>query len=88
MSLAGVDHIFTQATRIVFAPDVQFRVAPPRVLALLKIIAYLDEPYRRQKDLEDLQLLLWRYEAASDRIFGDEIFAADIEFANAYLFET
>jgi predicted nucleotidyltransferase len=88
MSLVGFDHVFTQATPIVFAPDVQFKVAPPRVLALLKIISYLDEPYRRQKDLEDLQLLLRRYEAASDRIYGDEIFAADledIEFANAYL---
>ena len=71
-----------------FAPDVRFRVAPPPVIALLKIVAYTEDPNRRRKDLDDLKSLLCRYEAESDRIFGDDVFAAeldDIEYANAFL---
>jgi predicted nucleotidyltransferase len=73
---------------IPFAPDVRFKVAPPPVVALLKIVAYTEDPYRRQKDLDDLRSLLRRYEAESDRIFDDDVFAAeleDIEYANAFL---
>ena len=63
-------------------------MAPPPVLALLKIVAYMDDPHRRRKDLMDLRSLFRHYEASSDRIFGDAIFAADledIEHANAFL---
>jgi len=51
-------------------------------------VAYTEDPYRRRKDLDDLKSLLLRYEAKSDRIFGDDVFAAeldDIEYANAFL---
>jgi len=73
---------------ISFAPDLRFKVAPPPVVALLKIVAYTDDPFRRRKDLDDLKWLLRHYEAGSDRIFGDGVLAAnleDFEYANAFL---
>ncbi len=88
MSLAGFEHVFTRAVPFPFAPGVRFRVAPPPVIALLKIIAYTEDHYHREKDLIDLKSLFHRYEASSDRIFGDDVFAAeleDIEYANAFL---
>jgi predicted nucleotidyltransferase len=71
-----------------FAEGIQYRVIPPAVIALLKIIAFMDDPHRRQKDLLDIGELFRHYEAASDRTFSDDVFAAgldDIEYANAFL---
>lgn len=68
--------------------DVRIRVAPPSVTALLKIIAYMDDPYRRAKDLQDIEIILRRYAAGSDRLFSDEVFDAelpDFNMANAFL---
>jgi predicted nucleotidyltransferase len=48
----------------------------------------MDDPHRRKKDLLDIGELFRHYEAASDRIFSDDVFAAgldDIEYANAFL---
>lgn len=88
MSLVGFEHVFTRSVLIPFAPGVGFKVTPAPVVALLKIVAYLEDPHRRQKDLDDLRLLLRRYEERSDRIFGEEVFAAELEDfggANAFL---
>ena len=63
-------------------------VSPPIITALLKIIAYVDDPYRRAKDLQDIRIVLRRYEQESDRLFSDAVFDAelpDFEFANAFL---
>jgi predicted nucleotidyltransferase len=79
MSLVGFEHVFTRSVLITFAPGVRFKVAPAPVVALLKIVAYLEDPHRRQKDLHDLRLLLGRYEEESDRIFCNEVFAAELE---------
>lgn len=88
MSLAGFEHVFTRAVPFAFADNVQYRIAPPPVIALLKMVAFLDDPYRRQKDLLDLKELFARYEAGSDRIFSASVFAAeldDIDCASAFL---
>lgn len=88
MSLVGFDHVFVQALSFTFAEGIQYRVVPPPVIALLKIIAFMDDPHRRKKDLLDIGELFRHYEAASDRMFSDEVFAAaldDIEYANAFL---
>lgn len=88
MSLVGFEHVFARSIPIEFVPGVRFRVAPPPVVALLKIVAYAEDPYRRQKDLDDLRALLRRHEAQSDRIFSEDVFAAeleDVEYANAFL---
>src|SRR6266568_7870427 len=88
MSLVGFEHVFARSVLISFAPNVEFKVAPPPVIALLKIVAYTEDPYRRRKDLGDLKSLLRYYEAESDRIFGDDVFTAelaDVEYTNAFL---
>jgi predicted nucleotidyltransferase len=87
MSLVGFEHIFIRALPFPFAQGVQYRVAPPPVIALLKIVAFMDDQHRK-KDLLDLAELFRRYDAASDRIFSDEVFAAEleeIEYASAFL---
>jgi hypothetical protein len=38
-------------------------VAPPVVTRPLKIIANVEDPYRRAKDLQDIRFILSRYEA-------------------------
>ena len=88
MSLVGFGHVFTRALPFSFAAGVQYRVAPPPVIALLKIIAFMDDQHGRKKDLLDLTELFRRYDAASDRIFSDEVFAAElaeIDYASAFL---
>jgi predicted nucleotidyltransferase len=88
MSMVGFEHVFTRALPFSFAEGVQYRVAPPPVIALLKIIAFMDDQQGRKKDLLDLTELFRRYDAASDRIFSNEVFAAeleDIDSANAFL---
>ncbi len=88
MSLVGFEHVFTRSVPVAFSSDVQLKVIPPPVIALLKVIAYTEDQQRRHKDLFDLKFLLLRYEASSDRIFSDEVFAAeldDVEYASAFL---
>lgn len=88
ISLIGFEHVFTDAPRLTFADGRHYRVASLPVLALLKIIAFMDDPYRRRKDLLDLQTLFRVYEKDGDRIFDDAILAADfedVEYASAYL---
>jgi len=88
MSLAGFDHVFRDSVTISLGPELQCKVVPPPVLALLKMASYADDPYGRAKDLVDLRRLLGRYERESDRLFSDAVFKAelpDIEFAGAFL---
>ena len=88
MSLAGFDQVFANAVDMELLAGTRVRVAPPIVTTLLKIIAYVEDPHRRAKDLQDIRLVLGRYEAASNRLFSDEVFDAglpDFEMANAFL---
>lgn len=88
MSLAGFDHVFTRSLLFPFAEGIQYRVAPPPVVVLLKIVAFLNDRHGRLKDLLDVKQLFRSYHAGSDRIFSDEVFTAeleDIEYANAFL---
>jgi predicted nucleotidyltransferase len=88
MSLSGFDHVFASAIEMDLSADTHIRVAPPSVTALLKIIAYVDDPHRRAKDLQDIEVILGRYAAESDRLFSEEVFDAnlpDFSMANAFL---
>jgi predicted nucleotidyltransferase len=88
MSLAGFDHVFQDATPQDVGGGLLFKAVPPRVLALLKMASYLDDPHRRAKDLLDFRSLMQRYECDSERLFSDEVFQAglpDVEFAGAFL---
>ncbi|HUK90424.1 MAG TPA: hypothetical protein VLZ81_08480 [Blastocatellia bacterium] len=88
MSLIGFDHVFSDAEPVNLAQDLTFLVIPPTVLTLLKIVAFMDRPPERQKDLDDIRDLLAEYEAGSDRIFSEAFGDGpilDYSLANAFL---
>lgn len=88
MNLTGFDHVFQSALPHEFAPDLVLPVIPPPVLALLKMVAFLDDVHRREKDLLDIRDLFHLYAADSDREFSDEVFGAnlsDASLAHAFL---
>jgi predicted nucleotidyltransferase len=81
MSLLGFEHVFKSAIDMP-ALGTDSRVVPPVVLALLKVVAFMDDPQGRVKDLLDF------YDADTDRVFSDEVFAAeleDVDLAPAFL---
>jgi predicted nucleotidyltransferase len=88
MSLAGFEHVFRRAVVQDLGGGLMIKVIPPAVLALLKIVSYLESPELRAKDLDDLKRLLRWYEHDSARIFSETVLQADlpdIEFASAFL---
>jgi predicted nucleotidyltransferase len=88
MSFVGFDHVFARAVLHPIARDLSVQRIPPVVLALTKIVSFMDDPHRRSKDLMDIRCLLDRYEEDTDRIFEEEVFEArlsDIGLANAFL---
>ena len=85
MSLEGFRLLSAHAVRVVEF-DVEAAAAP--LIALLKMVAWLDRPQERKKDLEDLGFLLDHYlDPLDERMFTGE--AADLGFfderANTYL---
>jgi predicted nucleotidyltransferase len=74
MSLLGMRLAFEHAVALRIAADLELRVAPIRVTSVLKIIAYLDRPEARAKDLGDLAHIMYRYLGDdSDRRFSVEV---------------
>src|SRR5580658_9010110 len=88
MSLVGFDHVFATAQPVQLAPDLPLKVVSSTALMLLKIVAFMDDPQRRVKDLDDIRGLLLQYEADSERIFSDVVIDAalqDFGLAPAFL---
>jgi predicted nucleotidyltransferase len=74
MSLVGMRLAFERGTALRAAEDLEVRVASLDVLALLKIVAYLDRPDAREKDLGDLAHIMHRYPAMDpDRRYSAEV---------------
>ena len=70
------------------APGLTFKVVSPPVLALVKMASYLDDRHGRAKGLLDVRRLWQWYEHNGERVFGEDVFKADltdIEFAGAFL---
>jgi predicted nucleotidyltransferase len=80
MSLAGFEHAFADAAAYPLAPDLTVKVVSLPTLVLLKISSYLDNPYGREKDLQDLGTLLLRYNPPDEERFREEILAAGLEY--------
>jgi predicted nucleotidyltransferase len=74
MSLVGFRLAFNQSVPLPAAPDLSVRVAPTPVVLLLKMVAYLDRPGERERDLEDIGYILEEFVggAPPDR-FSDEV---------------
>ena len=83
MSLLGFEHVFADAVEYAVAPNLSVKVISLPVLALLKIVAYLDNPYEREKDVEDLATLLTRYEPDDAARFSDEVLDAGLSYDTA-----
>jgi len=79
MSLVGFEHVFTSAETVQFTPDLKLKVISSTALMLLKIVAFMDDPQRRVKDLDDIRGLLSEYEADSERLFSDIVLDATLE---------
>jgi len=45
MSLVGLEQVFERAIEVHLPEDLTIRVAPPIITTLLKIIAWVDDPY-------------------------------------------
>jgi predicted nucleotidyltransferase len=86
MSVVGFAHVFAEAVEKVLATGTTMRVVPLHVLALLKIVAYMDDRHGRTKDLEDLGRLMEQYELEGERRFSDEVFEANCDFESAGAF--
>jgi predicted nucleotidyltransferase len=76
MSLLGCCACFTNTQPVEFAPDLRLKVISSTALMLLKIVAFMDDPQRRVKDLDDIRGLLTQYEADSERVFSDVVIDA------------
>ena len=88
ISLVGFGHVFKDAQPVVLAPDLTLKVISPATLMLLKIVAFMDDPHRRMKDLDDIRGLLIEYESDSERLFSDVVIDAALEdfgLASAFL---
>lgn len=83
MSLVGFKHVFSRAIEKEPAPGLIVRVIPVNVYALRKIVAYLDRPAERVKDLENLASLLHQYEAEGERRFDNEIIEWGYQYSDA-----
>ncbi len=78
MSLLGMRLAFERCVGFPVGPDLTVKVIPLHVAAVLKIVAYLDRPASRQKDLVDLAHVMHGYVAAdSDRRFSDDLIEFD-----------
>jgi len=58
MSLVGFEHVFATAQPVQLAPGLTLKVISSTTLMLLKIVAFMDDPQRRTKDLDDIRGLL------------------------------
>ena len=88
MSLVGFEHVFADAQPVEFSADLTLNVISSTALMLLKIVAFMDDPQRRVKDLDDIRGLLTQYEADSERLFSDVVIdagLADFGLATAFL---
>lgn len=90
MSLLGFRHAFSNVHPLALGAGQSVNVAAVEVIALLKVVAYLDRPEGRTKDLGDLAFILEQYLPDTDpRRFSDfdNVLAAGISFeaVSAYM---
>jgi predicted nucleotidyltransferase len=86
MSLVGFEQVFRQAVIREVAPGTAIRMIPIPVLALLKIVSFLDSPSAREKDAQDILSILERYEMEGECRFGSEVYDAEVDYERAGAF--
>ncbi len=74
MSLLGMRLAFEHAVPLSVASDLEVRIAPLHVLTVLKMVAFLERPDAREKDVGDLAHIMHGYVGVdSDRRFSTEV---------------
>ncbi len=80
MNLVGMRLAFDKCREMDIGPNARIRVPEVASLVCLKMIAYLDRPNERERDLEDIAYVLVDYpEPDDERRFDDEVIAAGVE---------
>lgn len=86
MNLAGLDLAFDHARALEVAPGLTIGLAPPSVIMLLKMVAYLDRAAERERDLADIAHIMTSYLEDDDvRRWASETYFPDFELASAYV---
>lgn len=85
MSLVGMRLALKNAIPHPVAASFSVAVAPPPVIVLLKMVAYLDRPYDRTSDLADISYAFDEF-AHGDGLFSDEVIASGVDFSCASAF--
>jgi len=87
MNMTGHRLAYDHALQINVTDTIEIPVAPVHIIALLKIIAYMDDPYKREKDLDDIVFMLTNYISEfDDRKFAPAIMDNNITFEMATAF--
>ena len=78
MTVIGFDLAFEHQSLLDLGDGVQVAVADLAVVIILKMIAFLDRPTQRQRDVQDiLAVLRWNQEGAGDRLFEEQVVKLD-----------
>jgi len=84
MTVTGFDLAFEHQTVVEIGEGVRVAVADLPVVIILKMIAYLDRPPQRQRDVQDILAILdWHREGAGDRLFDERVVELDLSAAEA-----
>ncbi|MBI5547222.1 MAG: nucleotidyl transferase AbiEii/AbiGii toxin family protein [Deltaproteobacteria bacterium] len=83
MSLVGIRHALSAAS-LVLSPGIALAVPSVPVIALLKMVSYLDRPAERERDLIDLAYVFNDYPPPDDdRLYADEIYERGLQLETA-----
>jgi predicted nucleotidyltransferase len=82
MTTAGFIEAYKSSLAVRLSPDLEIKVVSLPGLALLKIIAWYDRPNDRERDIQDLWILLKQYLNAGnrDRLFDEHLDLVDDDF--------
>jgi predicted nucleotidyltransferase len=87
MNLTGIRLALKTGRPVEVEPGFRIPMAPVHVLALLKMISYLDRPAERERDLHDLAHILEGYVPPDDeRRFALEVLDVDVPYEHASAF--
>lgn len=87
MTVIGFDLAFEHQSLLDLEGGVQVAVADLAVVIILKMIAFLDRPKQRQRDVQDiLAVLRWHADGAGDRLFEEQVVKLDLPADEAAAF--
>jgi len=87
MNMTGHRLAYDHAIQITINDSIEIPVAPVHVITLLKTIAWMDDPDKRDKDLDDIVFMLTNYLSEFDeRKFTSAIMDNNINFEMATAF--